>query len=178
MRALDLCCKYRVPLLRYVGTALESQEPEYSGVLPGIGKHHASCLAWALLDNNPKQLDAQADLANVLEFKERQAEVEEALMRLKEENQVLTEKLEQQRVELDRCVGEGKTEHEGRNYAGLCARVCYRRKPVCDAVWCGNADPCVSGRRVKSFYGAGTGDLCRGRGVRPVALGTRPPPHA
>ncbi|GLC47469.1 hypothetical protein PLESTB_000133900 [Pleodorina starrii] len=44
----------------------------------------------------------QADLANVLEFKERQAEVEEALMRLKEENQVLTEKLEQQRVELDR----------------------------------------------------------------------------
>ena len=30
----------------------------------------------------------QADLANVLEFKERQAEVEEALMRLKEENQV------------------------------------------------------------------------------------------
>ncbi|KXZ47560.1 hypothetical protein GPECTOR_34g719 [Gonium pectorale] len=44
----------------------------------------------------------QAELANVLEFKERQAEVEEALMRLKEENQVLTEKLEQQRVELDR----------------------------------------------------------------------------
>ncbi|GLI63274.1 hypothetical protein VaNZ11_006179 [Volvox africanus] len=44
----------------------------------------------------------QAELNNVLEFKERQAEVEEALMRLKEENQVLTEKLEQQRVELDR----------------------------------------------------------------------------
>ncbi|KAG2495412.1 hypothetical protein HYH03_006360 [Edaphochlamys debaryana] len=44
----------------------------------------------------------QADLDNVLEFKERQQEVEEALMRLKEENQVLTEKLEQQRVELDR----------------------------------------------------------------------------
>lgn len=51
---------------------------------------------------HPKQLAPQADLASVVEFKERQAEVEEGLMRLKEENQALTERLEQQRVELDR----------------------------------------------------------------------------
>ncbi len=37
-----------------------------------------------------------------MEFKERKAEVEEGLLRLKEENQLLTERLEQQRVELDR----------------------------------------------------------------------------
>ncbi len=53
------------------------------------------------------QLQAQVEelkrtLASVGEFRERQVEVEEELLRAKEENQELREKLEAQRAELER----------------------------------------------------------------------------
>lgn len=44
----------------------------------------------------------QADLSSVADFRARQAEVEDALVRLREDNQSLTERLEQQRLELER----------------------------------------------------------------------------
>jgi hypothetical protein len=46
----------------------------------------------------------QAELSSVADFRSRQVEVEDALVRLREENQGLTEKLDSQRLELERCV--------------------------------------------------------------------------
>ena len=49
------------------------------------------------------QVDAlTAELASVHEFKLRQREVEDEMMKLKEENQELREKLEQQKTDLER----------------------------------------------------------------------------
>ena len=51
------------------------------------------------------QVDAlSAKLASVQDFQRRQVEVEEEMLRLKEDNQSLRERLEQQRAELERCL--------------------------------------------------------------------------
>eukprot|EP00983_Pelagomonas_calceolata_P105011 1159086-Pelagomonas_calceolata.AAC.6 len=74
--------------------------------------HH---LMWSAEILNPKNAAAAAaaaqiqaltaQLMSVSDFQQHQAEVEAEVMRLKEENQGLREKMESQRVDLERCVG-------------------------------------------------------------------------
>lgn len=58
-------------------------------------------------DEKHKKLQSEIDqltatLNSVMDYKNRQVEVDEAMLRLKEENQELKEKLEQQKMELER----------------------------------------------------------------------------